>query len=403
MIAVKIPKLGLTMENATVAKWAVRSGDRVKKDDIVLVIETDKVTYEVTAPESGIFHPIVQEGSLCAVEQDVAYIASDMEEYKKIASQYPAGGPMEAAAKKGPEVTQWQGPEKGVAARIKASPLARAMAREHGIDLSVIKGTGPGGRVVRADILTALEKGPERSANGPAARDAGVVKATVGKTVLERIPIRGARKVIFDHMFMSISASAQLTIHTEACAEAIVRLRDRLGTRPSYNAILIKAAASVLRRHPRLNASVSGSELVIWREINIGLAMESGDFLVVPVVRDAPGKSISQIDAEIAGLAEKARSGTLAPDDMAEGTFTITNLGLVEIDLFTPIIRPPESAILGVGRIVKRPWVEGEGVVAQLRMGLSLTFDHRIIDGAPAARFLKELKEVIEEPLLMLG
>jgi pyruvate/2-oxoglutarate dehydrogenase complex dihydrolipoamide acyltransferase (E2) component len=406
MIAVKIPKLGLTMESATVARWTAGPGAKVRKDEVILVIETDKVTYEVTAPEDGIIHPIVPEGSLCAVEQVVAYLASDMEEYKKLASQYPTGRRMEETAEKEPQEQERQELTSEAAPRIKASPLARAMAKEHGLDLSVIKGTGPGGRVVRADILSALERRGEETVHAPSERKVQAAAPASGKTPLELIPVKGARKVIFDNMFMSLSASAQLTIHTEASAEALITLRKRLemkGDRPSYNAVLVKTAASVLRRHPRLNATVSGSDIILWKELNIGLAMESGDFLVVPVIRDPDKKGIMDIDAEIKALTEKARKGGLTPDDMAGGTFTITNLGFADIDLFTPIIRPPESAILGVGRIVKKPWVREEALVAEYRVGLSLTFDHRIIDGAPAARFLKELKDAVEEPLLLLG
>ncbi len=410
MIEINIPKLGLTMESATIARWAFSSGDEVRKDDVILVIETDKVTYEVTAPEDGIIHPMAEEGSVCPVEQVVGYIAADRSEYERLLKE---GQPGASSAKKIEDTSLKERPEEKKpepagpgSARIRVSPLARVMAREHGLDLSRIKGTGPGGRIVRADILAAMEKGPEAVSPVPAQGGAEPLAPSAGKTPLQRVPIKGARKVIFDNMFMSISSSAQITLHTEASAEALISLRKRLdrdGEKPSYNAILVKMAASVLRRHPRLNATVSGSDIILWKELHIGLAMESGDFLVVPVVRNPDTKAIREIDSEIKALTEKARKGGLTPDDMANGTFTITNLGFADIDLFTPIIRPPESAILGVGRIVKKAWVREEKIVVESRLGLSLTFDHRILDGAPASRFLKDLKDAVEEPLLLLG
>jgi pyruvate/2-oxoglutarate dehydrogenase complex dihydrolipoamide acyltransferase (E2) component len=407
MIEVKIPKLGLTMENATVARWTVRSGDEVRKEEVILVIETDKVTYEVVAPADGIVHPAAAEGAVCGVEEVVGYIARDRTEYEKIVKQYPIKKAGEETPEKMSREAPVTAPVAAEGARIKSSPLARAMARAHNLDLAGIRGTGPGGRIVRADILSALEGAPGAGIVA-AGREESPFPAVVskGKSAAERIAIKGARKVISENMFMSISSTAQLTLHTEAGAEAILRLRERLSRgeeKVSFNAILVKMAATVLRRHPRLNATVEGSEIVVWREIHIGLAMESGDFLVVPVVRNPELKSIREIDAEIKELAQKARQGGLSPDDMANGTFTITNLGFGDIDLFTPIIRPPECAILGLGRIVRKPWVREDRVVPESRMGLSLTFDHRILDGAPAARFLKELKDTVEDPLLLLG
>jgi pyruvate/2-oxoglutarate dehydrogenase complex dihydrolipoamide acyltransferase (E2) component len=278
------------------------------------------------------------------------------------------------------------------------------MAAEHNLDLSSINGTGPGGRIVRADILRALEEKAKVAAKrieelaepGPGSR----------KDIRESIPIRGVRKIIFDNMFQSLSQSAQLTLHTEASAEALVALRDRLATdgqKVSFNAILVKTAAMVLRLHAKINASVEHDTIQVWKQIHIGLAMEANEALIVPVVRTPDLKTIREIDHEIAELVKKLRENRLSPDDLMNGTFTITNLGFADVDFFTPIIRPPESAILGVGRIVKKPVVKNDTVVPEARLALSLTFDHRIIDGAPAARFLKTIKDMIEDPLLMIG
>ena len=404
MISIIIPKLGLTMESAKVARWLLRSGDEVTEGAPVLVIETDKVTYEVPAPASGLLHPIAPEGRTCSVEETVGYIAKDQEEYERIVKQYPSpeGEGAEPLAGEEPATAPPLSPPSGD--RFKASPLARAMAAEHNLDLSAIKGTGPGGRIVRADILRTLEEKAKVAAKrieelaepGPGSR----------KEVRESIPIRGVRKIIFDNMFQSLSQSAQLTLHTEASAEALVALRDRLttdGQKVSFNAILVKTAAMALRLHPKVNASVENDTIQVWKQIHIGLAMEANEALIVPVVRTPDRKTIRDIDREIADLVKKLRENRLSPDDLMNGTFTITNLGFADVDFFTPIIRPPESAILGTGRIVKKPVVKKDTLVLEARLALSLTFDHRIIDGAPAARFLKTIKDMIEDPVLMIG
>ena len=205
-------------------------------------------------------------------------------------------------------------------------------------------------------------------------------------------------------MVLSLSRSAQLTLHSDASAEALLRLRNRLRGpegKVSYNAILVKVTAAALKEHPKINASVDGDTIQVWSQIHIGIAMEADEALIVPVIRNPDLKSIPEIDAEIRELIQKVEKNRLSPDDLANGTFTISNLGFAEIDHFTPIIRPPESAILGVGRILQKPVVRGEQVIPEARIGLSLTFDHRIIDGAPAARFLKTVRDMIEEPALM--
>lgn len=404
MIDITIPKLGLTMESAKVVRWLLRSGDEVTEGAPVLVIETDKVTYEVPAPASGLLHPIAPEGKTCSVEETVGYVAKDRQEYERIVKQYPSleGEGAKTLADEEPATVPPSTPPSGD--RFKASPLARAMAAEHNLDLSSIHGTGPAGRIVRADILRALEEKAKVTAKrieelaepGPGSR----------KDLRESIPIRGVRKIIFDNMFQSLSQSAQLTIHTEASAEALLALRDRLtrdGQKVSFNAILVKTAAMALRLHPKINASVGHDTIQVWKQIHIGLAMEANEALIVPVVRTPDFKTIREIDHEIAELVKKLRENRLSPDNLTNGTFTITNLGFADVDHFTPIIRPPESAILGAGRIVKKPVVKNDTVVPEVRLALSLTFDHRIIDGAPAARFLKTIKDMIEDPVLMIG
>jgi len=413
MIELKIPKLGLTMENATLLSWGFSSGDEVKKDEIIFVIETDKVTFEVPAPNDGILHPVAKIGEQYDVDQTVGYLAESREEYESLLRDYPLD--TQAHEKKDEQEQDFEvkketfpsspALEKG---RRKASPLARSMASSHGLDLSKIKGTGPGGRIVRSDILRSLEgkkTAVEMEPSVPKAFD----KDFIGKETAEAIPISGIRRAIYDNMFMSISQTAQLTLHTEAIAKALIDLRARLNSRIvkdeakiSYNAIMVKIVAVALRLHPNINVSVKDDEIKIWKQIHIGVAMELEDALVVPVLRNPDLKSIREINDELNALIIKTRENRLIPDDLVNGTFTLSNLGFADIDYFTPILRPPESGILGVGRILEKPVVIQGEILAGPTLGLSLTFDHRIIDGAPAARFLKTVKDIFEEPLLMV-
>ncbi|RLB30737.1 MAG: 2-oxo acid dehydrogenase subunit E2 [Deltaproteobacteria bacterium] len=416
MIEITIPKLGLTMENAKVVEWKFISGDAVKKGDTVLIIETEKVSFEVPSPADGIIHPIVSEGSICAVEEIVGYVAQDREEYERLVTKYPtvdSSMDRDEGALRPPETPPSllagnDAPGDRSKLRIKASPLARAMAASHNLNLAAIEGSGPGGRIVRADILRAIEQQHaafQRELPAPPGPLDLYDRQSIEKEIMESVPFRGIRKAISDNMYQSLSQSAQLTLHTEAGAGALIDLRERLSTserKVSFNAILVKIAAMALRQHPRLNATLQGDAILVWKQIHIGIAMEAKDALIVPVTRNPDLKSIREIDEEITELVAKTRENRLSPDDMSNGTFTISNLGFADIDHFTPIIRPPESAILGVGRITRKPVVQGDQVVPEPRIGLSLTFDHRIIDGAPAARFLKTIREMIEEPVLMV-
>lgn len=417
-IEITVPKLGLTMEEATLVSWAVEPGAKVQEEEIVLVLETDKVTYEMPSPGTGLLHPVVPPGQTIQVGQVLGYLAADEAELKKLEAEHPAaevGEVAPAAEAQAPAASAASSAASAPAAeaapqggRVKASPLARAMAKEHGLDLSRIQGSGPGGRIVRADILRALEEGiPEQA---PAAASAPTVaQDELALTAAQEIPISGVRKVIFQNMHASLQTQAQLTLQTEASAAGLMDLRRRLnaryekeGLKVSFNAIIIKAVAQALRVHPGLNASTDGQVIRIWNQVHVGVAMDLGDGLVVPKVRNCQVKGIKAISQELDELVAKAREKKLMPDDLAGGTFTITNLGAWDIDHFTPIVNPPESAILGVGRIQEKPVVRDGQVVAEPRLGLSLTIDHRIIDGAPGAAFLKTLKDFLEDPLLML-
>jgi pyruvate/2-oxoglutarate dehydrogenase complex dihydrolipoamide acyltransferase (E2) component len=401
-IEITVPKLGLTMEEATLVGWKFSAGQMVKKDQVVLVLETDKVTFEMPSPGDGLLHPVAASGSRIEVSQVIGYLAKDKAELEKLAAQHPAAEtgapPASAAAKPAAAPAESPAMPAGAGGRVKASPVARVMAKAHGVDLSAIPGSGPGGRIVRDDVLKALKKGVPAAA--PAAPAAGELLS-----VAQEIPIAGVRKVIFKNMHLSLATQAQLTLHTEASAAAMLRLRSRLnaeGAKVSYNAVLVKVIAQALKQHPLVNASVEGETIKVWRQVHVGVAMDLGRGLIVPKVRNAESKSIREISADIDRLVEAAKAGSLALDDLTLGTFTLTNLGAWDIDDFTPIVNHPESAILGVGRIVEKPVARDGQVAIEPRLSLSLSFDHRIVDGAPGAAFLKTIKDFIEEPSLML-
>src|SRR5581483_8253640 len=286
---------------------------------------------------------------------------------------------------------------------VRASPLAKRLAREHGLDLHEVPGTGPEGRVIERDVLAFLERRAAMAAPTPAAALTLHRRAT--------IPFEGARRLIAERMHQSLQQAAQLTLTTEADATALVELRSHLvpaaqvyGHRPpSYTDLLVAIVARVLRDHPLLNSSLvveqGRQEIACWQEINIGVAValdppERG--LVVPVIRNADQKPLQAISEELGDLVARARAGRLTMDDLQGGTFTLTNLGQVEVDAFTPILNPPQAAILGIGRIARKPAVYQEQLAIRSLVTLSLTFDHRLVDGAPAGAFLRDVKHAIE-------
>ena len=277
------------------------------------------------------------------------------------------------------------------------------MAEENDIDLGFINGSGPGGRIIKQDVQRAIEA---KVGGGKVAEKPGAASL---KEVKEVVPIRGVRQVIFERMHQSLQESAQLTITMEVDAAEMVRFRKVLGEAPeaesiriSYNTILIKILARVLEEHPQMNSSVIGDEIWLWESVNLGVAVDVKDGLVVPVVHNANKKDLIAIQKEIDELANKAKSKRLVLDDLRGGTFTLTNLGFLDVEAFTPILNPPETGILGVGKIVEKPVVENGEIKVGHRMTLSLTFDHRIVDGANGGRFLKRVKTYMETPYLLL-
>lgn len=375
-VEVVMPKFGLTMQEGTIQQWFKAEGEPIAAGEKLFEVETEKVLYEVEAPASGVvaklLYPVESTVACAAV---VAVIAMDGEDAKAVAAAYAMPAVARAAAPASmptaPAAAQpAHAPAAGGAAA--ATPAARKLAKERGLDLSLVTGTGPGGRITREDVEAAL-------AAAPAAAE----------------PLRGMRKAIAERMVKSLQTTAQLTITTEADVTALVERRAQLGKQfpLTYTDLIVEAVAGALRAHPRLRVTAEGEAIRRHEEIHIGIAVALDEGLIVPVIRDADRKPLHEIADEARRLAEKARSGTLGVDDVSGGIFTITNLGTYGVDAFTPILHPPQVAILGVGRIVQKPAVVGGQIAIRSTMTLSLTFDHRIIDGAPAAAFLRDVVE----------
>lgn len=406
-VEITIPKLGMTMKEATIARWEKASGEWVQKGDVVLVIETEKITYEIEAPEAGYLQILEPQGAVLPVGARVGILRKQRVPAQAEAAEAPVAPATPPAAEAGLPQARATAP---AAQRIKASPLARRIAAEHGLELARIQGTGPGGRIVREDVIRFLEA----QAPSQVAPEAPPIPMVEGRRVRRSIPVTGMRRRILEHMHRSLQETAQMTLTRQVDATLLVRLRESLlkrhqaqGTRISYNAILVKMAAMVLLEQPWINASLVENQVLHWEDIHIGVAMELDEGLIVPVVRNPQALSILEIENTLQDLFQKAKSRKLLPDEIQGGTFTVTNLGHLGIDAFTPILNRPESAILGVGSLRLEPVAvqEGQEVKLDFRhlMVLSLTVDHRIIDGAPAARFLRRMAELIEDPFLLVG
>jgi pyruvate dehydrogenase E2 component (dihydrolipoamide acetyltransferase) len=288
-------------------------------------------------------------------------------------------------------------PARAPGERAKISPVAKKLAQEHGIDIATLVGTGPEGRIVREDVERAV------AAASRAPRAASPEKAGVTP---ESIPLTGIRKVIFDRMGQSWREAARVTLFADADMTEMARLRGvkgaewerRFGVKVSYSDLIHLAVARALKEEPRINCRLEGQAVRIRKEVNLSFAVDLGEGLVAVVIKDADRKSLGEISKAARDLAERARAGKLSPGDMADGTFTVTNLGGVGVEAFTPIINQPQAGILGIGKIMEKPVVLGGGIHIRSVMTLSLVFDHRLIDGAPAAKFLARVKDLLEQP-----
>lgn len=406
-VEVQMPKFGLTMHEGTVQRYFKAVGESVQAGEPLYEVETEKVLYEVESPADGVLAIAVAEIDT-AVECGglVAVIAEPGEDPAAIASRYrpaataaapkaPPARPVPDAAAPAPAAGRSDGAE-----RRPVSPIARKRAAELRVDLDAVAGSGPGGRVTREDVERAAEaaRTAPHTQPAPAALPAAA-KAAAGKAVPQLTPMRGMRKVIAERMHQSLQQAAQLTITSEADVTAASELRARLraadpGFDFSYTDLIIQAAARALTRHPRLNSRLTEAGIQTQAEVNVGMAVALDEGLIVPVIRNADRLSLREIAVLSGELADKARNGRLKLEEVSGGTFTVSNLGVYGVDAFTPIINPGEAAILGIGRIVEKPAIYRGEIARRLMMTLSLTFDHRLVDGAPAAQFLQSVVEI---------
>jgi pyruvate dehydrogenase E2 component (dihydrolipoamide acetyltransferase) len=449
-----MPKLGQTMEDGAIVEWVKKEDDQVKRGDLLFTVESDKAVLEVEATARGFLRKIlVPEGQTVPVLTPVALITREADE--DISSYDPA-----MASSIAPTTDIEESIGKGATApasqravpptgRIFASPRARKTAKEHAIDLALLTGSGPNGRIVEQDVLDYATMKPEATprlkatpmalktadalgvdlaavaATGPGGR---ITRADVEATIppiatmpapvpssapaAESVPMSGLRRIIAERMAASDMATARVTLVTEADATSFVDAREQLkesvseawGFAPGYNDLLGVIVARALREFPYMNARLTDDqEIEQLPYVNLGMAVDTDRGLLVPVIQDADQKGLHAFGAEFRSLVERARIGRSLPDDLSGGTFTITNLGMYDVDAFTPIINLPEAAILGAGRILPKPVVHEGQIVARQMWTLSLTFDHRLVDGAPAARFLQRVKQLVENPFLLLS
>ncbi|MFP3668835.1 dihydrolipoamide acetyltransferase family protein [Priestia sp. SIMBA_032] len=398
---IKMPQLGLTMTEGTIDEWIKKEGDIVKKGDALVSISTDKIVSEIESEVDGILHKIyVQDGEDVPV-QGLLAIVGDADEQITINTNSPKIESQDNVEIEEEKNSLPMGKIQGN--RIKASPLAKKMAIKMGADLTQITGTGYGGRIIQRDILSHEQN---RVKNEPQEdlKETHIQAKSSTENMENSEPLTSMRKVIGKRMVESKLNAPHVTITTEANVDQMVALRNKFNKkngeiRLSYTDILVKMTATALRHIPMMNTSIEEDRIIIHDKINIGVAVALDGGLVVPVVRDADRKGFMAISKDVRDLAAKARENKLSGDELTGGTFTISNLGNYEVDAFTPIINLPESAILGVGRIVRKPIVnENDEIVPASMMVLSLSFDHRVVDGALAAQLLKMIKGYLEDP-----
>ena len=441
-VNVTMPKLGMTMKVGKVSKWYKNEGDPVEKGENLFEVETEKITNKIESPGSGIlFQIVVPEGSTVPVGTILAVIAQAGEQPERIEGIHvgevvemkaEAGKPQAAEAETGPVEKK----------RILATPSARRVAKELDVDLALVPGTGPDGKIKEADVVKFHEEGPPAPKITPLAAeiakqeglDISKINGTgengkitrqdveralaAGKVVPEEepspvkvIPFEGMRKIIADNMHASLQNAAQLTAFTEVDVTEMVRFRDLMRAeykkddtvKISYNDIIVMATARALMRHRIMNSTLVGEEILVHDTVHLGIAVALSEGLIVPKLRNAEKKNLLQIAWEVRQLAQKAREGALCVEEVTDGTFTISNVSMLGMDGFTPVLNPPETGILGVGRVIEKPAVFNGEITIRHMMTLSLTFDHRVVDGAPAMIFLKDLARYLEQPMLIMA
>lgn len=417
---VKIPQLPESVSDATIVSWHKRSGEAVKRDEILVDIETDKVVLEVPAPLDGVLGKILEdEGSVVTAGQVIGHIEEGSASSAEVPATAPSAADKEAVAAKQTETPQTELP---------LSPAVRKMVAEHGLDASQIVGTGKDGRLLKEDVLRHLEGGapaeakpaPEPAAepSAPAPSPAPVAAPSasgpapvtaLGRTE-KRVPMTRLRARVAERLVEAQQTAAMLSTFNEVNMKPVMELRSqykdrfekRHGVRLGFMSFFVKAATEALKRFPEVNASIDGKDIVYHGFFDIGIAVSAPRGLVVPILRDTDSLNMPDIERKITEFGERATAGSLSMDDLTGGTFTISNGGVFGSLLSTPIINPPQSAILGMHRIQERPMAENGQVVIRPMMYLALSYDHRLIDGREAVQFLVTIKDMLEDPTRLL-
>ncbi|MBD8706362.1 2-oxoglutarate dehydrogenase complex dihydrolipoyllysine-residue succinyltransferase [Pseudomonas sp. CFBP 13711] len=411
-IEIKAPSFPESVADGTVATWHKKPGDAVKRDDLIVDIETDKVVLEVLAEADGVLGAIVaEEGATVLSNQLLGSIeeggaaAAPAASAPAAAASAPAAAPAQAAA--APAAASVD--EDAIGA-----PAARKLAEENGINLSSVKGTGKDGRVTKEDVVAAIEAKKSAPAAAPAAKPAAAAAApvtAVGDRTEKRVPMTRLRAKVAERLVEAQSNMAMLTTFNEVDMTEVMALRSKYkdlfekshnGVRLGFMSFFVKAATEALKRYPAVNASIDGTDIVYHGYADVGVAVSSDRGLVVPVLRNAEQMSLAEIEGGIATFGKKARDGKLSIDEMTGGTFTITNGGTFGSMMSTPIVNPPQAAILGMHNILQRPMAINGQVVIRPMMYLALSYDHRLIDGKEAVTFLVTIKNLLEDPARLL-
>ena len=416
---VHMEALSPTMEEGRLVKWTKHEGDPVKSGETLAEVETDKAVMELVARADGqLLKVMVPEGTTVPVGNVVAWIGKPGEKVDGAGStEQGAAAPKPvaavAAAPKAtpPPLSPSPAPPASVvsaaadATRVKASPLARRIAKDAGVDLKLVQGSGPGGRVIKRDVEAGV---PQARAVAAAPAPRSVLPAPSGAPY-EDVPLSQIRKTIAKRLVASIGPIPHFFLTTEIDMERAAEAREALnkqlgeeGGKISFNDIIIKAVALALVQHRACNAWFQEDHIRYWNEVHIGMAVAIEDGLITPVIRNADLKSLRQIGAEARELAGRARNRRLKPEEYTGATFSVSNLGMFDIDQFTAVINPPESGIVAIGSVVPKPVADGDRLVVRRRLRVTMSCDHRVIDGATGAAYLKTLKQMLENPLAML-
>jgi len=437
---VVMPRLSDSMEEGTILKWLKADGDEVERGDELAEIETDKATLTYEADTSGVLKIVAQEGDTLPIGQVIATIgepdgsgegasaggdatraAAEQEApAQQVATEPPPAKPAPAAPaapSTPPAPSSPPAQSNGGGDRVKASPVAKRIARELGVELRGLQGSGPGGRIVKADVEAAAKEGPPAPAPAPAAEqpaEPAAAPAAPPAVVAERGTAKGdvtieelsrTQQTIARRMAESKATVPDFELQTEIDMERAVEVRAQLEAVadpvPSYNDLIVKACALALREFPRANGSYRDGRFELYGRVNVGVAVAAENALVVPTVFDADQKGLQTIARETRALAERVRQGVVTPPELAGGTFTVSNLGMYGVTNFTAVINPPQAAILAVGALTQKPVVRDGEVVVRHVMGVTLACDHRILYGADAAQFLARIRALLEEPLLL--